>query len=161
MRVGSTSLTSGCQIEANRLFGPQPHTATYACMWEIWLGEIHGDLSVPGVKGLSAVARSFTYNFVDEDNAMPPEFSVPLDPDMTFVAVAARSMELRVRAFDQAIIYVKLEDNLLVEFDDIPFEHYLDHLSLTLPGISASLLIQEQRPGYEWVELASKGCGPW
>ena len=68
-------------ISANRLFGPQPETSTYVCIWEIHIGAVRSILSAADGRILAAAGSAFGLNFSDPLNAPAAEFSVPLDPD--------------------------------------------------------------------------------
>ena len=71
----------GLDIVANRLFGPQPRTSTYVCIWKINVGDIRGMLSVQEVKILQAVFDAFGINYSDVINSPAAEYAVPVDPD--------------------------------------------------------------------------------
>ena len=76
-----TSDYSGLHITANRLFGPQPHTTTYVCIWEIHLGDIKAALNAYETRILSTVGSSFGLNFSDPINAPAKDYAIPSDPD--------------------------------------------------------------------------------
>jgi len=82
-RVSSkeTILIDEIDITANRLFGPQPRTSTYVCIWEIHVGNVKASLSTYQSQLLSAMAMSFGYNYTDPLNAPAEEFTVASDPD--------------------------------------------------------------------------------
>lgn len=71
----------GIDITANRMFGPQPHTSTYICVWEISLGRVKGVLSALEGPILAAALNTFRLNFGDMANAPALEYAVPADPD--------------------------------------------------------------------------------
>lgn len=73
--------SAGINITANRLFGPQPRTATYVCLWEIHLGPIKSALSAAEATLLAAAGNAFRVNFVDHANSPATEFLPPIDPD--------------------------------------------------------------------------------
>jgi hypothetical protein len=68
-------------VVANRLFGPQPRTAVYVCIWEIALGHVKASMSANQAKTLAAAGNAFRYNFVDLVNAPAENFAVAVDPD--------------------------------------------------------------------------------
>jgi hypothetical protein len=72
---------SGVDITANRLFGPQPRTATYVCIWEINLGRVKAILCASEARLFAAAGNAFRLNFVDFLNAPAAEFLLPIDPD--------------------------------------------------------------------------------
>lgn len=71
----------GVDITANRLFGPQPRTATYVCIWEIDVGCIKALLSASEGRLLAAAGEAARLNYVDFPNAPATEFLPPVDPD--------------------------------------------------------------------------------
>lgn len=82
-----TETHSGIDITANRMFGPQPRTSTYICVWEICLGHIKGVLSASEGRILAAAGNTFILNFGDMVNAPAAEFSLPSDPDGMRIAL--------------------------------------------------------------------------
>lgn len=77
----------GLHIVANRLFGPQPRTTTYLCIWEVRVGQVKGILSAWEGETLAVAGRSFGLNYVDAANAPAAEYMPPLDPDSKLGAV--------------------------------------------------------------------------
>jgi len=71
----------GIDITANRLFGPQPRTLTYACIWEIVVGNVKASMSAPEAKALLAAGNSLRLNFVDLVNSPAAEYLSPPDLD--------------------------------------------------------------------------------
>ena len=76
-----TSDYSGLHITANRLFGPQPHTSTYVCIWEIQISSVKAILSSLKARILGAAGSAFGYGFADPLNAPASDFAIPADPD--------------------------------------------------------------------------------
>jgi len=68
-------------IVANRLFGPQPHTSTYVCEWEVCVGQVKWMLSLHETVILSKSLSAFLHNFTDPYNSPAEAFVLPLDPD--------------------------------------------------------------------------------
>lgn len=66
---------------AHRLFGPQPHTSTYTCIWEIGVGSLKGALAPSEARVITKALSSFYLNFKDELNAPAEEFMPPTEPD--------------------------------------------------------------------------------
>lgn len=71
----------GLDVVANRLFGPQPKTSTYLCIWEIHAGRVKSCLSMPQASVAVAALRLFDSGFDDVLDAPAKEVSLPLDPD--------------------------------------------------------------------------------
>jgi hypothetical protein len=77
---------AGVDVIAHRLFGPQPFTATYVCIWELHLGAIKAILSSYEAKVLFAAGNAFRLSFVDTVNAPATEYAIPPDPDRKFIS---------------------------------------------------------------------------
>jgi len=75
----------GLDIVANRLFGPQPNTSTYICIWEIHVGRVKSCLSTPQANVVLAALKSFDSGFDDILDAPAREVSPPIDPDGEFL----------------------------------------------------------------------------
>lgn len=85
-RYGRESLfIDGIDVVANRLFGPQPKTSTYLCIWEIHVGRVKSCLSTPQANVVLAALKSFNSGFDDILDAPAKEVSLPLDPDGGFM----------------------------------------------------------------------------
>jgi len=74
-------IIAGLGIVANRLFGPQPNTSTYVCVWEITTGDVAASMSLPEFDRVVAALNAFKVNFVDAVNAPATEFLPPIHPD--------------------------------------------------------------------------------
>lgn len=66
---------------ANRLFGPQPRTSTYVCIWEIQVDSLRTAFSAYEGNIITTVMDVFRLNFDDPLNAPAAEFMLPTDPD--------------------------------------------------------------------------------
>ena len=85
-RYGRESIfIDGVDIVANRLFGPQPNTSTYLCIWEIHAGRIKTCLSTPQANVVLAALKLFDSGFDDILDAPAKEVSPPFDPDGEFL----------------------------------------------------------------------------
>lgn len=71
----------GIDITAHRLFGPQPRTATYVCIWEVHIGNVKTVLSASDAALMVAASNAFRLNFSDLANAPAAEYLPILDPD--------------------------------------------------------------------------------
>ena len=71
----------GVDITTHRLFGPQPRTLAYVCIWEIVVGNVKASLSAHEAKALLAAGNTFRLNFVDLVNSPAAEYLPPADPD--------------------------------------------------------------------------------
>jgi hypothetical protein len=73
--------SAGLDITANRLFGPQPRTATYVCIWEIRVGAVKLLLSAFSGRVFVAAGNAFRLNHADLPNAPATEYLPAIDPD--------------------------------------------------------------------------------
>ena len=81
IQLSFVTFFAGVDITANRLFGPQPRTSTYICIWEICLGHVKAILSASEGRILAAAGNAFRINFADMANAPASQFALPVDPD--------------------------------------------------------------------------------
>lgn len=75
------SLRIGIDIIANRLFGPQPRTTTYVCIWEINLGAIKADVTPDQAQALATAVITFGNNFSDDFNSPAAQYQPEYPPD--------------------------------------------------------------------------------
>lgn len=73
-RLVPSQFFAGLDITADRLFGPQPHTSTYVCIWSIQMGKIKGFINVHEGQILALSVGSFLHGFNDPFNAPSEEY---------------------------------------------------------------------------------------
>ncbi|BGP16903.1 Macrophage colony-stimulating factor 1 receptor [Rhodosporidiobolus nylandii] len=144
----------GLEIGANRLFGPQPRTATYYCVWSIYVGSVVGSVPPHFLQALSRVGTAFGTTFSDDDNSLIPDFSVPLDPDATFLTVDIHSIDVAIRGNTTAI-QLYLPRGVDVRFDDLASPPFLKHLSVDIPELTLRALAPLFGRAAPWMEVAS------
>ncbi|PCH43678.1 hypothetical protein WOLCODRAFT_122406 [Wolfiporia cocos MD-104 SS10] len=139
-------------IVANRLFGPQPHTSTYVCMWEVHIGDVKAVLSTFQYRMLSLASTSFGVNFADPLNAPAQEFAVPADPDVTFLKVTLDSANIVWRA---GTIAVELALPMGIRFDsnDLAGKFHRKVNSIRLPFATCTTLLAS-RSHTRWYEAS-------
>ncbi|TFK75375.1 hypothetical protein BDN72DRAFT_832240 [Pluteus cervinus] len=140
-------------ITAHRLFGPQPRTATYLCIWEIHIGQLKSSLSASEGFLLGAVGDAFGLNFADVPNAPAAEYTPPLDPDITFLKFSLDRVDLVWRAGFAAAV-LSLPDGLKLTTNDLGGSFFKKILSVQLPAAFLKVLLtasSEQKP---WLEAA-------
>ncbi|KIO30015.1 hypothetical protein M407DRAFT_20877 [Tulasnella calospora MUT 4182] len=150
---GPRATISGVDIVANRLFGPQPVTATYLCLWEIKVGDVKGMISPQFVTALSQVGRTFSVNFTDSLNAPDTVFELPLDPDITFLKVSLQSVDIVLKDADAAL-HLKLPRGLRLDYNDLAGKTYQKVMSLRLPLFQAQNLLRSPYKHDDWFEVA-------
>lgn len=153
-RTWSDVSLPGLEVTADRLFGPQPRTATYICIWSFYLGTIVGSVPPSFLQAFARTGASLAANFVDQDNSLPPNFNVPLDPDATFLTVNLRSVDLAVRGAGTAI-QIDLPDGVKIRFDDLASAPFLKHANIEIPTLYLRFLAPLFGRAAPWMEVAS------
>ncbi|KAG8952761.1 hypothetical protein FRC04_003684 [Tulasnella sp. 424] len=151
---GPRATISGVDIVANRLFGPQPVTATYLCLWEIKVGDCKGVVSPQFVTALSQVGRALSVTYTDSLNAPDPEFELPLDPDITFLKVSLQSVDIVLKD-GEAALHLKMPHGLRLDYNDLAGGTYRKVMSLRLPLLQAKNLFRSPYKKEDWFEVAS------
>ncbi|KAG5639402.1 hypothetical protein H0H81_002934 [Sphagnurus paluster] len=141
----------GIDITANRLFGPQPRTATYICIWEINFGPIKSLLSASEGRLLVGVGNAFRLNFADFPNAPAMEHLPPIDPDVTFVKLFIKALDLTWKAGDAALS-ISLPKGIKVDSNDLGGRYHRKTTGVKVPEISAKVLLASLLRGGRWLE---------
>lgn len=97
---------------------------------------------------------SLAINFTDQDNSLPPDFVIALDPDATFITLNAQSIDLAVRGQGTAV-QLALPDGLKVRFDDLATTPFLKHISIEVPVFYLRFLAPLFGRAAPWMEVAS------
>ncbi|KAF5386043.1 hypothetical protein D9615_002215 [Tricholomella constricta] len=141
----------GLDITANRLFGPQPRTATYICIWEIHLGRVKALLSASEGRLLAAAGDAVRLNYADFANAPATEYLPPVDPDVTFLKFSLKSVDITWRA-GQAALVITLPSGIKVDSNDVGGQYYRKAISLRITEISVKVLLAASLHGGRWLE---------
>ena len=155
-------------IYAHRLFGPLPKTATYVCNWDINVGTISGQLRPSFLLSVASFAKTFVYHFVDKENALPVEYVIPLDPDVTFLTVGIKEIDVSIWGRGSGT-QILLKEGLGIKFDDLANEKYILKVILDLPDLIIRSLAKsamtmpstdfsKDAGNHPWVEVASLEC---
>ncbi|CAG8439893.1 14436_t:CDS:10 [Funneliformis mosseae] len=152
-------------IYAHRLFGPLPKTTTYVCNWDINIGTISGQLKPSFLLSATTFAKTFVYHFVDKENALPAEYMIPLDPDVTFLTLVVKEVDVSIRGRD-SLTQILLTEGLNVKFDDLANAKYTQKVIFNLPDIMirslamavSSIDSSKDVENYPWVEVARFEC---
>lgn len=156
-------------ITANRLFGPQPRTSTYICVWEIRLGHVKGVLSASEGQILAAVGKTFMLNFVDTANAPAAEFALPADPDSTHID-SERCVKLIICAVTTTKVSVgpvnliwlagstavdlTIPCGITLNTNDLAGDFYRKVTSIQIPTIVLKVLVTNVTRPRSWLEAA-------
>ncbi|KAG6841879.1 hypothetical protein C0991_005609 [Blastosporella zonata] len=144
----------GLDMTANRLFGPQPRTATYVCIWEITLGATKVLLSASEGRLLAAAGDAFRLNFADALNAPAAEFLPPLDPDVTFVKFSLKTFDMTWRAANAALV-IDLPRGIKTDSNDLGGRYHRKATSLKVAEIYVKLLLTSFLHKNRWLEALS------
>lgn len=140
-------------VSANRLFGPQPHTSAYLCIWQIKLDEIKFAMTASEARVFVRALNSLAHNFVDIFNAPATSYILPVNPDITFLSVGIGSVDGRWIS-TSAVLRVSLRDGIQMNSNNLAGEFYRSVTSIRIPDLHLHLLT----PGHlndEWLECAS------
>ncbi|KAF9388519.1 hypothetical protein CPB97_000885 [Podila verticillata] len=161
----------GIDIYAHRLFGPLPKTTTYVANWKLDIGSIYGQIKPSFLLGVASFAKAFAYNLVDGDNAFPPEYATVTPPDITFVDLCVKEIDVSIWGED-VVSQILLKDGIIVHFDDVINERYTGRVVLKMQSLvvrSMALTEAANKDGQgetdasnqdhaPWVEIASLNC---
>lgn len=81
--IDSLSSLTGLQLVGDRLFGPQPRTAVYLCLWEATIGRVNVQATPSMLAALQRVGKTFGSNMSDAFNSPPDSVELAADPDST------------------------------------------------------------------------------
>ncbi|THH30793.1 hypothetical protein EUX98_g3395 [Antrodiella citrinella] len=129
----------GVSITANRLFGPQPYTATYL---------------FPDGRILQAAGSTFSLQYSDPLNSPAAEFAVPTDPDVTFLKLCLGSVNI-VWNVGNAAVEFALPDGLRIDSNDLAGKTYAKVTSIRLPQATLKTLIVSPSSSSVWYEAMS------
>lgn len=145
---------TGIEVNANRLFGPQPRTATYMCIWSFHFGSIVGSVLPSFLNAISRMASCFAINFSDRDNSLPADFDVILDPDATFITFDLDSFDIAIRG-QEAAVQIALLDGVAVRYEDLARAPFLKQIVVEIPTFDVYLLAPLFGQAAPWMEVAS------
>ncbi|KAJ7901907.1 hypothetical protein B0H14DRAFT_3080144 [Mycena olivaceomarginata] len=142
----------GIDITSNRLFGPQPRTMTYVCIWEIGLGVVKAVLSARDATILSSAGTAFGLNFDDLSNAPAATYAVPVPPDVTFLKFSLAALDVTWRV-DHAALLLSLPDGLHADVNDAGGQFHRNLTSLRVPRICVKFLLRSLAENRRWLEV--------
>ncbi|KAG0319921.1 hypothetical protein BGZ97_001164 [Linnemannia gamsii] len=124
----------GISVYAHRLFGPLPKTTTYVANWKLDIGSIYGQIKPSFLLGVTSFAKAFAYNLKDGDNAFPLEYATVTPPDITFVDLTVKEVDVSIWGED-VVSQILLKNGVIVHFDDVINERYLGRVVLKLQSL--------------------------
>ena len=145
--------SEGLTISANRLFGPQPRTCAYLCIWQIRLDEVKFAMSAQEARVFIRALSSFVHNFIDIFNAPGASYLLPVDPDITFLSIIVGAVDGRWTN-PSALLRLSLRKGIQMESNNVAGNFYKSVNSVRVPDLHLHLLIPGQLHD-EWLEGAS------
>lgn len=124
----------GISVYAHRLFGPLPKTTTYVANWKLDIGSIYGQIKPSFLLGVTSFAKAFAYNLKDGDNAFPLEYATVTPPDITFVDLTVKEVDVSIWGED-VVSQILLKNGVILHFDDVINERYLGRVVLKLQSL--------------------------
>lgn len=97
--------------------------------------------------------NAFANGFTDKDNALPDEYAIKPDPDLTLLTASVKEVSLSVWG-EHSCGQITLSQGIAVKLDDRKTTTQLSNVSLTTPDVYLQGLIKCV-PGDEWSEAVS------
>ncbi|KAG1858104.1 hypothetical protein F4604DRAFT_1684988 [Suillus subluteus] len=152
-RYEDSFLIDGLNITANRLFGSQPRTRTYICVWEIAVGPVKALLTSHDARILLASMNAVRLNYTDLANAPATEFGVPVDPDVTFIRFSTSHVDATWSAGATAV-NLSIPSGFSVHTNDLEGQFCGKLTSVRLPLVSLKILLSSRDSKTSWCEAA-------
>ncbi|OAP58367.1 hypothetical protein AYL99_07457 [Fonsecaea erecta] len=141
----------GAGVYGHRLFGAPPSEPTYACHWDINVGEITGECSSKFVQTLINSVMAFIYTLDDDENSLPP-FNRTAVHDVTFLRANLAGLRLWLISGGTAYMLELSESD--VSFSDWANFSFAKTLRASVPRVAlaavdykAALRHHDRRPG--------------
>lgn len=98
--------------------------------------------------------RAFGMSFQDKDNAPAEHMSIQADPDITFLTLAAGTIDVTVWSSSTAINLL-LSHGIRISLDDQVQDGWVSHLDAHIPRIELRALLAPDLNEGDWLEVAS------
>ncbi|OAG40367.1 hypothetical protein AYO21_05458 [Fonsecaea monophora] len=138
-------------VYGHRLFGAPPTEPTYACHWDINVGEITGECSSKFVQTLINSIMAFIYTLDDDENSLPP-FNRTAVHDVTFLRANLAGLRLWLVSGRTAYLLELSESD--VSFSDWANSSFAKTLRASVPQVvlaavdyKAALRHHDRQPG--------------
>ncbi|KIW24638.1 uncharacterized protein PV07_10342 [Cladophialophora immunda] len=142
---------NGACVYGHRLFGAPPSEPTYACHWDIDVGEITGECSSKFVQTLINSIMAFIYTLDDDENSLPP-FNRTAVHDVTFLRANLAGLRLWLISGGTAYMLELSESD--ISFSDWANFSFAKTLRASVPRIAlaavdykGALRHHDRRPG--------------
>ncbi|KAJ9608293.1 Macrophage colony-stimulating factor 1 receptor [Cladophialophora chaetospira] len=125
----------GVGVYGHRLFGAPPLEPTYACHWDLNVGEIAGECTSTFIQTLINAVMAFIYNLDDDENSLPP-FNRTAIHDVVFLR--ANLAGLRLWLVAGAAAYMLEVSEADVSFHDWANSCFAKELRANVPRIAVA-----------------------
>ncbi|KAI9592098.1 hypothetical protein BDF19DRAFT_498830 [Syncephalis fuscata] len=122
-------------IHGHRLFGPMPNTLTYVCHWEIDLGQLSGRVRPALLEAVVSAVQRLDYQMDDFENALPHQLSPSGYPDVTFLRVGVRQIDLTIWGSQETATQLLISEGIRVEFQNLIGEKYSKKTLVAVPQV--------------------------
>ncbi|KZT51915.1 hypothetical protein CALCODRAFT_521058 [Calocera cornea HHB12733] len=143
----------GLNIACNRLFGPQPRTSTYLCLWEMSIGALRGCVPLSFASCMMASMQAISYTFSDVANSPDPSLDPSTDTDVTFLKLVMAPAEIIFQCGKSAL-QLRMAEGLMLDYTDLPRTTHSRTVAL-LTSLSARALIPSDTHPDIWYETAN------
>ena len=97
--------------------------------------------------------NAFANGFTDKDNALPEDYAIKPDPDLTLLSATVKEVSLSVWG-EHSCGQIALSQGIAVKLDDRKTTKQLSNVSLTIPDVHLQGLVKSLA-GDEWSEAVS------
>ena len=117
------------------------------------------DLAIPDFNALLRVGRAFALNYADKDNTLPADYSLPVDPDVTFLRVDMAGLDATVHSGEGTNVNLTLPHGLRLSLDDLAEDNWLSHIQVDVPDLHLAGQIIQDPDSAIWSEVVSADAG--
>lgn len=156
-KSGNLAACLDLELCGNRLFGPPPQNSTYLAVYEVNLGQLSGSASTDLINSVVVSAATFTTGFKNSLDSIAEEYRLVFEPDVTFVKLRMKSVDLTWRIPGAAIL-LSIPSGIRYDSNDFAGKTYRQLKSVVVPSVKFRCLAQtpnDARLLDEWFEIAS------
>jgi hypothetical protein len=105
------------------------------CHWEIDAGKLSGRVRPAFLELVISAIQRLDYQMDDFENALPRHLSPPVYPDVTFLRIGLKQLDLTIWGSQETATRLLLPDGIRLEFQNLIGEKYSKKTRLTIPQI--------------------------
>lgn len=117
------------------------------------------DMAIPDFNAVMRVARAFALNYADKDNALPVEYGLPVDPDVTFLRVDMAGIDANVYCAEASAVNLTMPGGLRLALDDLMADDWLSHVEMEVPEMQLAGQVMQDAESAIWSEVVSVDAG--